>query len=592
MECIVECFHCALGLHGTGTKQELQVRDTLLGCASGPNIDNVHLCRIFDIYHSKPSRFNTHKTNRKSFLEGNLGIFAENDSRWDSSCYGFPEVVREYCRSSYDHDEISTPDTWGRSVWHTPTGGDKDDRAETVIRHMRAVNKEDHHKLFSRLFGEECLTLLRDFLGPTERKFKIRLPGIQYLHSLKPNYCMYFKSTSYGECTVCKPSYHNYRVFRELVHDQDPDINLPESAADWVCSQLCDNTRGSARHNCEDNRCQKCSFYNYFIEDQTVKNSPTFSKFIRSQTFFQIHGINLVMDAQISWHELVDVGPKLAGGRRYSHVVWKECAGTVTEFLSSFQDDMIAFKPHKIYERYQRHRKQFSKKENSLLNSRNAAVYADYSENFKKKVSRSCTAEEWRSLPDASLLNFCTFIKPADEVLRFDYHAISNDPKHDSCLSPKSFEQVFSLLQKRQPTIRHFEVTTDTSAKEFKAVSVFKRMGDISNKLQVSILMSTFGPQHGKFLIDPAGKDWTNEYDKDVVGDLPGIDSQDLYKVAEYMNKEFSLPVKKTAHLSERTTIVTESVKHTLSSWKSLDGTKRHYCYLFLPNKKGFVFQR
>ena len=73
---------------------------------------------------------------------------------------------------------------------------------------------------------------------------------------------------------------------------------------------------------------------------------------------------------------------------------------------------------------------------------------------------------------------------------------------------------------------------------------------------------------------------------------LPGTDSQDLDKVPNYMNETFSHPVDKKAHLSERTTIVTPSVKHTLSKWKSLDATKRHYCYLFLPIKKGFVYQR
>ena len=95
-----------------------------------------------------------------------------------------------------------------------------------------------------------------------------------------------------------------------------------------------------------------------------------------------------------------------------------------------------------------------------------------------------------------------------------------------------------------------------------------------------------------KCLVDPAGKIWRVDYDTNAVGDMLGTDSQDLTKVAEFLNKNFSKPRTEKAQLSERITLVTTSVVHKRSIWKSLDGTRRHYCYLFLPNKKGFVYQR
>ena len=61
-------------------------------------------------------------------------------------------------------------------------------------------------------------------------------------------------------------------------------------------------------------------------------------------------------------------------------------------------------------------------------------------------------------------------------------------------------------MKNKYSNLRHFEISTDTTSKEFKAISIFYRVCRISQRQNVSIVMSNFGPGHGKFLVDPAGK--------------------------------------------------------------------------------------
>ena len=93
------------------------------------------------------------------------------------------------------------------------------------------------------------------------------------------------------------------------------------------------------------------------------------------------------------------------------------------------------------------------------------------------------------------------------------------------------------------PDICHFEITTDTSKKEFKAVSVFKRIADIAAKVKKSFMISTFGPQHGKFLYDSAGHVWERKYKQTCVA-LLGVDADNLRKVVDCMNTIHSAPSK------------------------------------------------
>ena len=112
-------------------------------------------------------------------------------------------------------------------------------------------------------------------------------------------------------------------------------------------------------------------------------------------------------------------------------------------------------------------------------------------------------------MPDFSLLNIPCFIRQQGQIIRLDYHCISEDPKHDTCLWPTSLRQVVDHIITAYPRVIHFEVTTDTSKKEFKSVAVFKRILDnIVNPLKISVSLCNFGPQHGKFLYDGSGRTW------------------------------------------------------------------------------------
>ena len=63
----------------------------------------------------------------------------------------------------------------------------------------------------------------------------------------------------------------------------------------------------------------------------------------------------------------------------------------------------------------------------------------------------------------------------------------------------------------------------------------------------------------------------------DAVGALDtGCD--DLPKLTDYMNETFSKPTHgDRVNMERRTTILTPSVKHTISEWKSLYSTRQNY---------------
>ena len=55
------------------------------------------------------------------------------------------------------------------------------------------------------------------------------------------------------------------------------------------------------------------------------------------------------------------------------------------------------------------------------------------------------------------------------------------------------------------------------------------------------------------------------------------------------MNNNFSSPTTgDKANLRTRYTIVTPSVKHTLSEYKSIKGTRSHYCFYLRPDAAAF----
>ena len=69
-------------------------------------------------------------------------------------------------------------------------------------------------------------------------------------------------------------------------------------------------------------------------------------------------------------------------------------------------------------------------------------------------------------------MNLICFARKKNEVARIDYHCISDDPKHDTRLWPKTLRAVVVQLLEKNPETVHFEVTTDTSKKEFKSVPI------------------------------------------------------------------------------------------------------------------------
>ncbi len=96
----------------------------------------------------------------------------------------------------------------------------------------------------------------------------------------------------------------------------------------------------------------------------------------------------------------------------------------------------------------------------------------------------------------------------------------------------------------------------------------------------------------GKWLYDPSGKRWEVRYQRHAVGFL-GESADDLNKVAEYMNKEFCKPVTgNRARLNSRKTIVTPSVEHKLSEYKSIVGMRSQYCFYIKAHCSHIYYRR
>ena len=139
--------------------------------------------------------------------------------------------------------------------------------------------------------------------------------------------------------------------------------------------------------------------------------------------------------------------------------------------------------------------------------------------------------------------------------------------------------------------MKHIELTTDTSKKEFKSVSVFKRISTISRELKISYMICTFGPQHGKFLYDSSGSDWVNFYNSDCVGTL-GDEAFNLEKVAMFMNQEHGIPTTKGSEITSRITLVVPPVLNVLSQWLSIPKTTRNFSFFISPESSNGVHVR
>ena len=490
-------------------------------------------------------------------------------------------------REWFDDDECGTPDTWGKKIVHVDSTGMKTVR---VLVHLHAADRNSNHELFVKLRGQKCTEICTEALKKAGRKMIPRIPSATVLENCRPNYAKYFKKTGYGECSTCKPAYENYAIFASLCRELKDDIKLPATVSEFVRQRVCRNTVGENRHECEDNNCKDCSFTNYFITDNSLTSKQKSSACSRS--FSEENGIQFILDSILTWKELVTVGDSLPGGRKYDHLLYKFVEGTVEEFLLVFQRQCSRLKPHKHYQHACSLRKSLSKMDdNSTLQKDVIAIFADYSQNFKKRSGRTGVNEQYRDAPDASLLNLNCFIRVTDHPIRLDYHCISDDPKHDSCLWPPSLLRVAQDMLAKFPRTKHIEITTDTSKKEFKSVSVFKRVTDISIKLKRSFMVCTFGPGHGKFLYDGSGRVWEDYYAKNCVGRL-GVGADNLKKVAVFMNDHFSTPATKSSDISQRKTIVIPPESHTLSKYTSIPRTTCNFCFYISPGQPDGVHVR
>ena len=265
----------------------------------------------------------------------------------------------------------------------------------------------------------------------------------------------------------------------------------------------------------------------------------------------------------MKWKEYEKVGIDLPGKRKYDHLLYKNYEGTMKDFLLQFQLQCIKLKPHKFYQHRCNERQLLEKLEgNTALVNGVVAIFADYSENPKKLSCRSGIAPQYRDLPDFSLLNLPCFISDSDIVKRFDFHCISDDPKHDTSLWPRCLRQVIDCILADYPGTKHFEITTDTSKKEFNSVGLFKRVMDqIVLPLKKTVSLCNFGPEHGKSLCDGSGRSWVDRYTRKCVAELE-LDADDLLKVVNYMNAKFTTPASLSSKLSLWKTIYTDPVNY------------------------------
>ena len=158
--------------------------------------------------------------------------------------YGFPECTVRLMRKQFDCEEAGTADKWGRKVWHIDFDGQ---RALRTVIHLKACDRYDNHKLFTEVNGDKCLQMSKRAIAEAGRKMNPRVPSAIVLDSYRPNYAKFFKKAENGECSICKPAYENYIVFRRLCQEIDPEVILPQTISTYVRKRVCSETVGGRR---------------------------------------------------------------------------------------------------------------------------------------------------------------------------------------------------------------------------------------------------------------------------------------------------------------------------------------------------------
>ena len=226
------------------------LRSTVISACCGPDVTLKELSNVLGIYGNRNYfKLNVYRRRREAYLAGHATNLS--GERYASQRHGYPEDVMSFLTRWFVDDCCSTPDRWGRKVYHINDSGLK---VQTVIRHMKAADRWENHKLFVSLRGEECRRICSTSLRAAGRKLQPRIPGSTLLESCRPNFVKYFQKYEFGDCSLCKPSWDNYPVFVQSVQEASENIKLPETVSTYVRSRICVLTHGDRRHECEENR--------------------------------------------------------------------------------------------------------------------------------------------------------------------------------------------------------------------------------------------------------------------------------------------------------------------------------------------------
>ena len=336
--------------------------------------------------------------------------------------------------------------------------------------------------------------------------------------------------------------------------------------------------------------CSKCTIRGYFTAGTPKKHLLTARKF--EEDF----GLQFIPDEIVKWREYQERSVLLPGKRKYDFDLLVTVDGPVINFLEIFEKQLIRFIPHKFYHRHQnRELKLLINPKNPYLPFLCAAGFFDYSQNGKILVGKIGSTKQYRELPDFSLLNGISNLA-CPSFTQVDMHFISYVPKHDTCLFPKSFSQWVEEIILRCPKLRLLYLVTDCSKKEFKGISVWERIWKILKKFHLKALISQFGPKHGIFKYDPAGKKFKDHYSRHAVSSL-GADASKLEKVVDFMNIDFSKSKcrdKRKNTFIERKTFLSPGAFHSRSEYKSLAGgvTMKSFAFYMDPKFEGLFYRR
>ena len=157
--------------------------------------------------------------------------------------------------------------TWcGRKVNHVDC---TEGRVAKVVRHMKAGIVKKSMISLSNSEVWHVWNYALDLSVMLNVRYN-RIPSRAVLEACRPSYVKYCKRSEFGECSACKPAYHNLSLHKSCVVELISDINLPATASLYVRTRVCLPTIGKRRHKCEENRSKKCLFINYCIADPEI----------------------------------------------------------------------------------------------------------------------------------------------------------------------------------------------------------------------------------------------------------------------------------------------------------------------------------